>query len=61
MIPYWENRALVPEALASINHLLRDYRDNEVHVIEPKLLDLLTMLHAKLESSAPFDVISGYR
>jgi len=58
---YWEKGAYVPDALMAINHLLRDYRNNEIHVIEPKLLDLLTLLHAKLESAAPFQVISGYR
>ena len=60
-IDYWENGTYVPDALATINHLLRDYRNNEVHVIEPRLLDLLTLLHARLESGAPFEVISGYR
>ena len=60
-IDYWENGTYVPDALAAIDHLLRDYRNNEVHVIEPKLLDLLTLLHSKVESSAPFEVISGYR
>jgi uncharacterized protein YcbK (DUF882 family) len=60
-ISYWENGAYVPDALSEINHFLRDYRNNEVHIIEPKLLDLLTVLHAKLESSVPFQVISGYR
>src|SRR5215472_9618586 len=53
-IDYWENGAYVPDALSAINHLLRDYRNNEVHVIETNLLDLLTLLHARLESSAPF-------
>lgn len=60
-IAYWENGAYVSDALAAVNHLLRDYRNNEVHVIEPRLLDLLTLLHGKLESCAPFEVISGYR
>ena len=60
-IPYWENGAYVPDALSAINHLLRDYRNNEVHIIETRLLDLLTLLHARLDSTAPFEVISGYR
>ena len=60
-VDYWENGTYVADALSAINHLLRDYRDNEIHVIEPKLLDLLTLLHGKLESTAPFEVISGYR
>lgn len=60
-IEYWADGNYVPEALDSINHLLRDFRNGEVHVIEPKLLDLLSVLHASLESREPFDVISGYR
>jgi len=36
---YWVNGAYVPDALSSINYLLRDYRNNEVHVIETRLLD----------------------
>ena len=50
-----------PDALQTINHLLRDYRNGEVHVIEPKLLDLLTILRARLDTQASFEVISGYR
>jgi uncharacterized protein YcbK (DUF882 family) len=60
-IDYWEKGTYVPDALSAINHLLRDYRNNEVHAIHPQLLDLLTLLHGKLESGAPFQVISGYR
>jgi uncharacterized protein YcbK (DUF882 family) len=60
-IDYWRNGTYLPEALSTINYRLRDFRNNEVHAIEPKLLDLLNVLHQRLESSAPFQVISGYR
>lgn len=60
-IDYWADGGYVPEALSTIDHLLRDYRNGEVHPIEPKLLDLLHVLHAQLESAEPFQVISGYR
>ena len=60
-IDYWVEGNYVPEALHDINHLLRDYRNGEVHVIDPKLLDLLNHLHGGLGSNAPFEVISGYR
>ena len=60
-IDYWVDGAYVPDALRTINHLLRDYRNGEEHVIEPKLLDLLTILRARLDTQAPFEVISGYR
>jgi uncharacterized protein YcbK (DUF882 family) len=60
-IDYWANGAYVADALGTINHLLRDYRNNEVHLIDLKLLDLLSALHRTLGSSAAFQVISGYR
>jgi uncharacterized protein YcbK (DUF882 family) len=50
-----------PEALAQINHILRDFRHNEVKPIEPQLLDLLHELGGTLETDQPFHIISGYR
>ena len=60
-IDYWAEGRYIPDALADINHLLRDYRNSEVHEIDPKLLDLLNHLHHRLGSNKPFEVISGYR
>jgi uncharacterized protein YcbK (DUF882 family) len=60
-IEYWADGSYIPDALQSINHILRDYRNGEVHVIEPKLLDLLSVLHNRLETQSAFEVISGYR
>lgn len=60
-IDYWVEGRYVPEALKDINYLLRDYRNGEVHQIDPKLLDLLNLLHRRMSSNAPFEVISGYR
>lgn len=51
----------IPEALGSINQILRDYRTGDVHDIDPRLIDLVYWLHHESESSAPFEVISGYR
>jgi uncharacterized protein YcbK (DUF882 family) len=50
-----------PEALAQLNHLLRDFRVNEVKPIDPGLFDLLHELGATLETDQPYHVISGYR
>ena len=60
-VDYWVEGRYVPDALKEVNHVLRDYRNNEVHQIEPKLLDALNHLHRRLGSGAPFQVISGYR
>lgn len=48
-------------ALAQINHILRDFRRNEVKPIDVKLLDLLHELGGVLHTDEPFHVISGYR
>jgi uncharacterized protein YcbK (DUF882 family) len=50
-----------PQALTEINHILRDFRVNEVRPIDPKLLDLLHELGGTVESDSPFHIISGYR
>ena len=50
-----------PQALSRLNHILRDFRANEVTAIDPKLFDLLHELGGVLESDAPFHIISGYR
>lgn len=60
-VDYWIEGQYAPDALNAVNHVLRDYRNGEVHVIEPKLLDLLNLLHRQLDATAPFSVISGYR
>lgn len=60
-VAYWENGDYVPDALAAVKHVLRDHRNNEEHVIEPRLLDLLTALSGRLETSERYEVISGYR
>ena len=51
----------VPAALADVNHLLRDFRANEIKPIDPALLDLLFALNGTLGTAQPFHVISGYR
>ena len=58
---YWDQGAYIPDVLDAVNLHLRDYRTGDVHVIEPRLLDLLDSLAKLTEAKAPFQVISGYR
>lgn len=58
---YFAGGKYLPAALHDVNHVLRDWRANEIHPIEPELLDLLNDLHAKTGSRLPFEVICGYR
>ena len=58
---YWEKGNYISDAMQALNKVLRDFRTNEVHPIDPKLYDLLDDLSAKFEAKKPFQVISGYR
>lgn len=58
---YWKAGQYVPESLDRVNHLLRDFRTNDLHVIDPTLLDILYQLQLMADRSGPFQVISGYR
>jgi uncharacterized protein YcbK (DUF882 family) len=58
---YVTQGSYVADALAAINHVLRDFRTGEEKPIEPALLDLLHRLTTVTGSHQPFQVISGYR
>lgn len=60
-VEYFRGGRYLPDALGSVNHLLRDFRTGDEHAIDERLLDLLHDLSAVTESRRPFQVISGYR
>ena len=60
-LPYWGDGAYLPQSLARVESFLRDFRTGEFHAIDPLLLDQLYDLRLATGSSAPFQVISGYR
>ena len=61
-IVYRRGDTYVPEALAELDHHLRDHRTGEVHHFDPRLFDLLHELTASLDDSGgEIDVICGFR
>jgi uncharacterized protein YcbK (DUF882 family) len=60
-IDYFHEGAYHPDALDTVNRFLRDFRTNDVHPIDPGLLDLLHGLAAATGTGRPFQVISAYR
>jgi uncharacterized protein YcbK (DUF882 family) len=58
---YWAEGEYLPDALADINHILRDFRNDQILTIETPLLDLLHNLHLTLGTSQPFHIVSAYR
>ena len=58
---YSKDGRYIPEALAEINHLFRDYRTGKVKTINKALLDLLFDIRKNIDIDRPFHIISGYR
>ena len=60
-IAYWADGQYLAGGLSEVNAILRDYRNGEIHPIEPRLLDLLHRVQGAVGSTSSFQVISGYR
>ena len=50
-----------PSALNKLNYFLRDFRTEEVHSIDPTLLNILYSVQQKSCSRGVIEIISGYR
>jgi len=60
-VVYWSRGKYRKQALADIDHILRDHRTGEVKAIDTRLLDLAHDLGERLGNQGPFHIISGYR
>ena len=60
-LEFFRDAGYVPSSLSAIQVLLRDYRNGEQHVIDPKLMDYLYDVAQRLGVDPKFSVISGYR
>jgi len=60
-LDYHDGQRYVAEALERINTFLGDFRTDEVHPIDPDLLDMLLATQRALGTDQHFEVISAYR
>jgi len=60
-VTYFGGGTYLAHGLRRVETFLRDFRTGERHPIDPALLDQLHGLRVKTGTSAPFQVISGYR
>lgn len=58
---YWAEGEYQLSELDAINRILRDHRTGDVMDIDPKLVNLLNLLHDQVGGKRAFNVISGYR
>jgi uncharacterized protein YcbK (DUF882 family) len=58
---YWIEGDYIKEALAEINHFMRDWRNNQVVKIDPRTIDIAAAAHRMLDVNEPYMMLSGYR
>lgn len=58
---YWRQGNYIPDAMAAIQHVMRDFRSNQTHDIDARLLDQLHQLNSLVGAAEPYQIISGYR
>ena len=58
---YWAEGEYIPDALEAVNRILRDWREDLVHRMDPHAIDILSATQHLLDCSEPFQVVSGYR
>jgi len=50
-----------PLALERVNYYLRDFRTEDIHTIDPGVLDILWRIQQEMGCNGTYEVISGYR
>ena len=58
---YWVEGEYIPEAMEAFNYILRDWREDVMIDIDPRVIDIMAATHNVLGTSEPFEIVSGYR
>lgn len=58
---YWIEGEYIPEVLDEVNHFFRDWRNDSVHRIDTRTLDIMAAAHNLLDADEPYMLLSGYR
>ena len=60
-VTYYEHGQYDPDALAKLNHLLRDFRTADAIEMDPAVFDILFDIQQEAGSTGVYQVISAYR
>lgn len=51
----------LPEAFERINYVMRDFRTKEVFPMDPHVVDIMAVIHRKMDTTTQYQVLSAYR
>lgn len=58
---FFDGRRYNNAELTRLNYLFRDYRNNKIKIIDPKLFDQIYLLQVLMGTNKPVQLVSGYR
>jgi len=58
---YWVDGDYIKEAVSEIHHFMRDWRNNQVKLIDLRTIDIMAASHNLLDVREPYMLLSGYR
>jgi uncharacterized protein YcbK (DUF882 family) len=58
---YWIDGQYIKPALKEINWFMRDWRENKAINMDRRTIDVIAAAHARLDTSDPVYMLSGYR
>ena len=58
---YWIDGEYIKDAVDEISLIMRDWRRDEVKDIDLRTIDIMAATHRLLDTSEPFQLLSGYR
>lgn len=58
---YWVEGNYIKEALAEVNHFMRDWRTGSATNIDARTVDIMAASHRLMNVSEPYIMLSGYR
>jgi len=51
----------LPQAFERINYVMRDVREDEIFPMDPRVIDIISIVHKYLKTDDPYTLLSGYR
>ncbi len=58
---YWIDGKYIKDALAEVNHFMRDWRTDDVKSMDTRTVDIMAAAHNLMDANEPYMLLSGYR
>ena len=58
---YWIEGKYLKDSIKEINHFMRDWRTDQVKMIDLRTVDIMAAAHNLLDAEEPYMLLSGYR